>query len=254
MPSAIKSMDGVHHGFDQWNIEPEKIHIRPGFNPRGIPYEELYVDDLKDFIRANGVRPLPALRVCLRTGRIELVMGHRRLKAIRELIAEGEPIKTVACQQETILADDKLLALAISENQGLALTPIQEAEAYKRLLNYNWTVEEIARNIGKSAGHIYDRLRLTEAEIEIRQAIQDGSVTLTDAVAVIKEASKTGGDQKIILKKRQATKVDKRVKSARDIPIEQRIWDELCPLVIKYGAEMVYEVLESHTISESVEE
>ena len=191
MPSAIKSMDGVHHGFDQWNIEPEKIHIRPGFNPRGIPYEELYVDDLKDFIRANGVRPLPALRVCLRNGRIELVMGHRRLKAIRELIAEGEPIKTVACQQETILADDKLLALAISENQGLALTPLQEAEAYKRLVNFNWTVEEIARSIGKSAGHIYDRLRLTEAEMEVKQAIQDGTVTVTDAVAVIKEASKT---------------------------------------------------------------
>ena len=250
MPSKIKTLPGVSHGPDLWMVEPDKIYVKPGFNPRQV----IEVEDLKEYIKINGVRPLPPLRVCLRNGQIELITGHRRLKAVKELIEEGIQIKSLPCQLETTIAEDDLLAISIAENQGQPLTPLDQAYAYKRLIDFNWTVEEVARKIGKSQGHIYDRLKLTEAEIEIRDSIQDGSVTVTDAVSIIKEANKTGGDQKIIFKKRQATKVDKRTRAIQSLPVEERLWDILCPIVVKYGAELVYEVLETHAILQEVEE
>src|SRR3546814_18125101 len=60
------------------------------------------------------------------------------------------------------LSDAQSLELAIVENvQRQDLTPLEEAEGYRRLIDdFQHTQEDLARTLGKSRSHIANTLRL----------------------------------------------------------------------------------------------
>jgi len=158
---------------------------------REFPPESLA--ELAASIRTAGIlQPIVARQ---RGERYEILVGERRWRAAREAGLDRVP---VLVRDAT---DAEAVALALVENLLREdLNPLEEAEAYHRLLaEFGWTQEELARRIGRDRSSIANALRLrrltmgharallglpTEAaQLRLRAQIlaQDWSVRATEA-------------------------------------------------------------------------
>ncbi|MDP3057029.1 MAG: ParB/RepB/Spo0J family partition protein [bacterium] len=152
------------------NIEIKKISKNPSqmrkiFDPGAL-------NDLAESIKMHGI--LQPLVVTERSpGAYELIAGERRLEAskIAGLTKVPVIVRTASEQQK--------LELALVENiQREALSPIEEAMAYKNLnTEFNLTQEEIASKSGKSRSRVANFLRLLSLPLEIQNAINEKKIS-----------------------------------------------------------------------------
>ena len=161
-----------------------KIQIaRIGPNPlqprKEFPKEAL--EELVESIREHGViQPVTVRRVG--PERYELVSGERRIRAAIEAGLRDIPAYIL-----DVPTDRKMLELAIIENvQRLQFNPIDEAEAYQRLIDEcDLTQEEVAERISKDRSTVTNTLRLLKLPEEIRESIRKGELALGHAKAVM---------------------------------------------------------------------
>lgn len=120
------------------------------------------------------VRPAP-------DGRYELVAGERRLRATKKAGFNTIP----ALIRET--ADDQMLRDALLENlHRAALTPLEEASAYKQLLeDFGGTQEELATRLGRSRPQISNTLRLLNLPIAVQRRVAAGVISAGHARALL---------------------------------------------------------------------
>lgn len=154
--------------------------IRPGrFQPR-TTIDAAALEELKQSIKRSGVIEPIVVRPAA-DGAYELVAGERRLRASQGLGLEQIPaiIKT--------LSDQEALELSIVENiQREALNPLEEAQAYARLLHeFHYTQEEIAGSVGKDRATVANLLRLLALPEEIRAGVGKGAITLGHAKVLL---------------------------------------------------------------------
>ena len=143
--------------------------LSPGpYQPR---WEADDVEGLSASIREHGV--LQPLLVRKGSGGYEVVAGHRRLRAAREAGLRSVPAVVAEC------SDAEAAVMALVENlQREALSPIEEAEAYRRILEeFHWTQEQLAAKVGLSQATVANRLRLLRLPGEIREALHGGVIT-----------------------------------------------------------------------------
>ncbi len=149
--------------------------------PRRI-FSDSELDELARSIDENGllqpllVRPAPGAR-----DRYELVVGERRLRAVRRLGWEDVPAVTRQVD------DDTLLVLALVENlQREALNPIEEAEGYQALeAQHGLSHAAIARSVGKSRSTVANMLRLLQLPVSVRKLVESGDLTTGHARALL---------------------------------------------------------------------
>lgn len=105
--------------------------------------------------------------------RFELVCGERRWRAANELGLKQVPI---AVQN---LDDLHTLQKQLIENlDRKSLTAMEEALAYKRLIEMGQTQEEIAQSIGQARTHVKERLALCRLfGTPVAEAIESGAIT-----------------------------------------------------------------------------
>jgi ParB family chromosome partitioning protein len=142
-------------------------------------FAEEALDALADSIRRHGLlQPLVVRRV---TGRWELLAGERRLRAAGRAGLEKVPVIV----RET--RDEDRLELALIENvQRENLTPLEEAEAYRQLIDrYDLTQDEIATRVGKSRPAITNTLRLLGLPDAVKALLENGELTAGHARAVL---------------------------------------------------------------------
>lgn len=134
---------------------------------------------LADSIRQHGV--LQPLLVHRSAGGYRLIAGERRLRAARIAGLAEVPVTI----HETPEAEAGL-ALSLIENvQRDDLNPLEEAEAYRRLLeDFQMTQESVARQVGKTKAHISNCLRLLNLSPALRSALLAGAVTAGHARAL----------------------------------------------------------------------
>ncbi|MBT3549466.1 MAG: ParB/RepB/Spo0J family partition protein [Gammaproteobacteria bacterium] len=111
----------------------------------------------------------------------ELIAGERRWRAMQSIQAQN--IDAIVMD-----VDDKESALiAIVENvQREQLNSIEEAEALEKLhTDYNMTHDDIAKYTGKSRSHITNILRLNDLVDYVKTKLQDGSIEMGHARAVL---------------------------------------------------------------------
>ena len=236
----------VHkRGLDVWRIPLDEIHTIAGFNPRTHKNTK-DIHDLKEFMRSpRNRRNLPPIRLVQRGGKLYLIQGHRRLRAARELAGEGELIQYLNGIIEPDADEYTLLAGTIAENQGLALTPIEEARAYGRMITRGgWSVTEIAERVGRSVTHIYNRLKLLESSRRVQSALEIGAISTTEAIEVVKTAQARGLPQSTVLKVHRFTKDARRQARYHRGTAENHIRSVVGPLVEKYGVALVIEVIQ----------
>jgi len=157
-------------------------HLRPGrYQPRRH-FDEASVQSLADSIKAQGIlQPILVRRHPERPNEFEIVAGERRWRAAQ--IAKLHEVPVVIRD----LTDAQSLELAIIENvQRQDLTPLEEAEGYRRLIEeFQNTQEDLGRALGKSRSHIANTLRLLTLPEGVKILLGEGQLTAGHARALI---------------------------------------------------------------------
>ena len=114
-------------------------------------------------------------------GGYELVAGERRLRATKKAGFKTIP----ALIRET--ADDQMLRDALLENlHRAALTPLEEAAAYKQLLeDFGGTQDELATRLGRSRPQISNTLRLLNLPPAVQRRVAAGVLSAGHARALL---------------------------------------------------------------------
>ncbi len=132
----------------------DKIEANPN-QPRSY-FDKDKLNQLAESIRERGV--IQPLLVSQSGGnRYTLIAGERRLRAAR--IAGEEEVPVVIMETG---GDDESLELALIENiQRQDLNPMEEAQAYSRLIKeFSLTQEEVAQKVGRKRSTVTNVLRL----------------------------------------------------------------------------------------------
>ncbi len=159
-------------------------------------FEPNALDALAASIREHGIVQ-PLIVTERGDGRYELVAGERRFRA-----AKIVGLATVPVLVRTASEQEKL-EIAILENvQRHDLSPIEEAIAYKRLMDeFGMIQEDVARRIGKARASVANTLRLLLLSEEIRQALEVRTITEGHAkvlLSVEDEAARLAFFQKVV--------------------------------------------------------
>ena len=142
-------------------------------------FTEEAIDELAASIRERGVLQ-PILVRPSGTG-YQIVAGERRWRAAQR--AGLHEIPAIIRDLE----DAATFEIALIENiQREDLNPIEEAEAYRRLISdYGHTQDALARLVNKSRSHIANLMRLLDLPPPVRAAVVDGTLSMGHARALI---------------------------------------------------------------------
>jgi len=155
----------------------DRIRVNP-YQPR-IRIGEEELEELARSIREQGiVQPIVVRKTEMG---YELVAGERRLRAARRVGLAQVPVVVKD------IPDNKMLELSIIENiQREALNPIEEAEAYHRLMTeFGLTQEDVADRVGKSRPAVANFLRLRQLPEMIRSSVLNGEISMGHARALL---------------------------------------------------------------------
>lgn len=110
-----------------------------------------------------------------------VVAGERRLRASK--LAGLKKIRAIVIEADEV----KNLTLALIENiQRTDLNPIEEAEAYKVLVDrFNLRQQDIAARVGKDRATVANSLRLLQLPGEIREALSGGEISAGHAKVLL---------------------------------------------------------------------
>jgi ParB family chromosome partitioning protein len=160
-------------------IELAQISSNP-FQPRkDFPREAL--DELIGSIKEHGIIQAITVRSS-GGGKYELVSGERRVRAAIEAGLKKIPAYVIEANSNA-----KMLEYAIIENvQRSQFNPIEEAEAYERLIiECGLTQEEVAEKIAKDRTTISNFLRLLKLPEPIRTSLRGGALGMGHAKAIM---------------------------------------------------------------------
>ena len=150
-------------------------------NPRQprLHMEETALEELAQSIRSHGViQPILVRRV---GDRHEIVAGERRWRAAQR----AGLLKVPVVYRD--VPDERLLEIALIENiQREDLNPIEEAQAYRRLVDeLQMSQESIATAVGKDRATVSNYMRLLKLPAEVRNDLASGALSMGHARALV---------------------------------------------------------------------
>lgn len=174
-------------------------------------FTENELADLAASIREKGVlQPILLRSVSGRSYMYEIVAGERRFRASKLAGKTEIPalIKTIS--------DDNAREIALIENvQRENLNPIEEANAYKNLMECcDYELADVARLIGKSDSYIRNMLRLTSLPDSVQNLVGQGELSASHARTIAVAENPEELAHQIIAKKLSVADTDKLVKAA----------------------------------------
>jgi ParB family chromosome partitioning protein len=175
---ALLSAEGTATATDDASEIPVDLIDRSSLQPRSV-FDEAKLDELARSINANGiVQPLLLRR---KGERFELIAGERRWRA-----AQLAGLSKVPAVIRTV-SDDKVLELALIENiQREDLNPIEEARAYKKLIDtVGLTQETVAERVGRDRSYVTNYLRLLRLPDDLQDLLQKGKLSTGHARALL---------------------------------------------------------------------
>lgn len=154
--------------------------IRPNpFQPR-VNFDPKKLNELAESIKEHGVVQAVVLSPDEGDGYF-LVAGERRYRASQMAGLTKIPAVVREFNKST------MLEIALIENlQREDLSPIEEANAYRRLMEeFDFTQEELARRIGKSRSAIANTVRLLSLPETVKQALARGEISAGQARPIL---------------------------------------------------------------------
>lgn len=159
------------------SIEVALIHPHPE-QPRRH-FDEAALQELADSIAKRGI--IQPIIVRPHGGGFQIIAGERRWRAAQRAQLHRIPaIVRDFDEQET-------LEIALIENiQREDLNPIEEAEAYRKLIaEFHHSQEALGRIVGKSRSHVANLMRLLELPAPVQEQVMQGRLSMGHARALI---------------------------------------------------------------------
>jgi ParB family chromosome partitioning protein len=150
---------------------------QPG-QPRRV-FDEAALEELAQSIAARGV--LQPILVRPHGRNYQIVAGERRWRAAQRARLHEVPVIVRE------LDDADTFEIALLENiQRRDLNAVEEADAYKRLINeFGHTQEALAKLVHKSRSHVANLLRLLDLPEFVLSLLGDGKIDMGHARALI---------------------------------------------------------------------
>lgn len=170
-PSKIADKDGVVN-VKISKVEPNREQPRKNF-------DEDALQELAESIKQFGV--LQPILVQERDDYYEIIAGERRWRAAN--IAGLKEVPVIIRN----LTEQEIVEIALIENiQREDLNPIEEAQAYKRLLTeFNLKQDEVAERVSKSRTAVTNSMRLLKLSDDVQQMVIDEMISTGHARALL---------------------------------------------------------------------
>jgi ParB family chromosome partitioning protein len=187
--------------------------VYPGRSQPRTIFAQTEIDELADSIRQLGIlQPLIVRPHPTRTGSYEIIAGERRWRAAQQARLHEVP----ALVRE--LSDGEALEIALVENlQRENLSPVEEAEAYRRLMDeFSHTQEALAKIVGKSRSHVANMLRLLQLPANAKEMLMDGRLTAGHARALLGAANPVALAETIVKRGLNVRQAEKQARGGKD--------------------------------------
>jgi ParB family chromosome partitioning protein len=166
------TIQGNHFTVNINKIEPNQNQPRKNFEQQGL-------QELADSIKQFGV--IQPLVVQKKENYYEIIAGERRWRAAK--IAGLKEVPVIVKE----LSANEILEISLIENiQRENLNPIEEAKAYKALIeDFELKQEEIAEKVSKSRSAITNALRLLKLNEQVQEMLIRGQISMGHARALL---------------------------------------------------------------------
>lgn len=168
-------------------LVPNPFQPRKEFDPEKL-------QELSDSIREHGILE-PLTVEDAGNGSFYIIMGERRTRAAKLAGLTEVPVRLGK------FSDQKKLEIALIENiQRDDLNPIEEAEAYYRLMEISGlSQEQVAARVGKNRSTVANAVRLLKLPEDVRTSLAQGKLTSGHARALL--SVKDSADMRILYSK-----------------------------------------------------
>lgn len=197
-------------------VEPNREQPRKHF-------DEDALQELADSIKQFGL--LQPILVQDRKDYYEIIAGERRWRAAKLAGLKEVP---VIIKNYT---EQEIVEISLIENiQREDLNPIEEAQAYKRLLTeFNLKQDEVAERVSKSRAAVTNSIRLLKLSDKVQQMVIDDMISTGHARAIlaIEDAEEQYNvAQRIFDEKLSVRDVEKLVKNLHKTPKQKKAPDD----------------------------
>ena len=143
-------------------------------------FDETELKELSDSIVKHGIIQ-PIIAAAAEDGTYIIIAGERRTRAAR--LAGLSEVPAIIRNY----TDQKKLEISLIENiQRTDLNPIEEAAAYKNLMDFSGlSQDELAARVGKNRSTVANALRLLKLPAEIQKNIEQGKISPGHARALL---------------------------------------------------------------------
>lgn len=184
--------------------------VEPNRNQPRKNFDEDSLQELSDSIKQFGL--LQPILVQDRTTYYEIIAGERRWRAAK--LAGLKEVPVIIKN----LTEQEIVEISLIENiQREDLNPIEEAQAYKRLLNeFNLKQDEVAERVSKSRTAVTNSMRLLKLCDEVQAMVINEMISTGHARAILSitdEESQYLLAQRIFDEKLNVREVEKLVKN-----------------------------------------
>lgn len=178
--TSEKTVESKEDAAAKTGVQVMKINeVEPNRDQPRKNFDEDALLELSDSIKQFGV--LQPLLVRKRKDYYEIIAGERRWRAAKLAGVKEVPVI------EKEYTDQEILEIGLIENiQRENLNPIEEAIAYKRLLEeFNLKQDEVAERVSKSRTAVTNSMRLLKLSDKVQQMIIDDMISTGHARALL---------------------------------------------------------------------
>jgi len=178
-PTPVDSMEFAVSEAKDRIVELDVGAIRPNPDQPRTRFNEEEIEGLAESIRSVGlIQPI----VVRREGEAYYVVaGERRLRASKS--AGLQKIKSIVIRAN----EEENLTLALIENiQRTDLDPIEEAKAYRLLINrFRLKQHDVAQRVGKDRATVSNLMRLLSLPEQMQRAVSEGRISVGHAKVLL---------------------------------------------------------------------
>lgn len=153
--------------------------VEPNRNQPRKNFDEEKIELLSESIKEHGL--IQPVVVQKRDGYYEIIAGERRWRASKKAGLDAIPVIIKN------LSEQEILELSLIENlQRENLNPIEEALAYKRLMDeFGLRQEDIAERVSKKRATVANTIRLLKLDSRVQQMLIDDTIQSSHAKAIL---------------------------------------------------------------------
>ena len=173
--------DKIDNRANSVQIVPIELLEANPYQPRSN-FDENALKDLTKSIKNKGIlQPILVRKSPSKKNIWQIIAGERRWRAAQKAGLHKIPIMIKN------IKDSEIGVVALIENlQREDLTPIEEAESFKKLIDdFGLTQEKLSKSIGYSRTHITNTLRLLTLPKEIKMMLNDKQLNMGQVRAII---------------------------------------------------------------------